>query len=90
MTESQKTKLQNIQSEISKVEEKIDKLLAHRQILLEQAKRIAEKPKKVSAPPSDEARKLQSERDKAAYQARLQATKSPKVQKMDLFGNSQK
>lgn len=89
MTESQELKIRNIQSEISRVEEKIDKLLAHRQLLLEQARRITEKPNKVFTPPSVEARKLQSERDRAAHQARLKATNSPKVQKMNLFGTSQ-
>lgn len=90
MTESQRSKILNIQSEISKIEKKIDKLLAHRQLLLEQAERITQKPQKVSVPPSDEARKLQSERDKAAHQARLTSSKSPKIQKLNLFGTSQK
>lgn len=84
MTESQIKKVENLKKEIRKVEEKIDKLLTHRAILADQIEKIKTQEPKVPSKPSEEQRKAQSEKDKAAYQESLK-THSTSIQKLNLF-----
>lgn len=85
MTESQQRKILNIQSEINKIDDKIDKLLIQRQLLIQQAAKI--RAPKVPRVLTEEERKAQSLKDKAAYQQKLSTTASQKMKRMNLLGD---